>query len=120
MLNRLLMTFFTASCTMRKGIPSYKNIDRTMAPEENCPPTPKLTLTQTLTLTRGQYFITTELLQSLNISLPEKFYKIGSRIKHRVWEIWLFTENIRATLLKSCKYCQATLLKSHFGIGVLP
>ena len=27
---------------------------RTIAPEENCPPTPKLTLSQTLTLTEGQ------------------------------------------------------------------
>ena len=29
---------------------------RTSAPEENCPLTPKLTETQTLTLTRGQFF----------------------------------------------------------------
>ena len=27
----------------------------TIAPEENCPPTPKLTLTQTLTLNSGQF-----------------------------------------------------------------
>ena len=29
---------------------------RTISPEENCPPTPKLTLTQSLTLTEGQCF----------------------------------------------------------------
>ena len=30
-----------------------------IAPEEKCPPTPKLTLSQTLTLTRGQFFLGT-------------------------------------------------------------
>ena len=30
---------------------------RAIAAEENCPPTPKLTLTQTLTLTRGQFYL---------------------------------------------------------------
>ena len=28
---------------------------RTITPKENCPPTPKLTLSQTLTLTGGQF-----------------------------------------------------------------
>ena len=30
---------------------------RAIAAEENCPPTPKLTLTQTLNLTRGQFYL---------------------------------------------------------------
>ena len=34
---------------------TYQNGSRTIGPDENCPPTPKLTLTQTLTLTRGQF-----------------------------------------------------------------
>ena len=50
----------------KKAIPKYSayprilNIkekgSRTIVPEENCPPTPKLTLTKSLTLTRGQFF----------------------------------------------------------------
>ena len=40
--------FFEALKTKEHKIGS-----RTIAPEEPCPPTPKLTLTQTLTLTRG-------------------------------------------------------------------
>ena len=34
---------------------SFTAGSRTIAPEENCPSTPKLTLSQTLTLTRGQF-----------------------------------------------------------------
>ena len=41
-----------------KGIPvhSFQNGSRTIGPEENCPPTPKLTLGQTATLTSGGNF----------------------------------------------------------------
>ena len=34
----------------------FLNGSRTIVPDENCPPTPKLTLSQTLTLTGGQFF----------------------------------------------------------------
>ena len=34
----------------------FLNGSRIIVPDENCPPTPKLTLSQTLTLTGGQFF----------------------------------------------------------------
>ena len=51
--------FFLVSClanTIFINVTNLHNGSRSIAPEENCPPTPKLTLSQTQTLTGGGQF----------------------------------------------------------------